>query len=69
MHIIYWILLLDGQTELETLRKIRKTRSIPTIVDVIWRRSSGDFDLRLVSLELMYEVSRSERLNEDDLGT
>lgn len=68
LHIIYWILLLDGQTELQTLRKIRKARCIPTIVDVIWGRSTGDHDLRHISLELMFEVCRSERLNEDDLG-
>jgi len=37
-------------------------------VDVIWHRTGGDFDLRLISLELMYEVSRSERLSENDLG-
>ena len=69
LHIIYWVLFLDGQTELETLRKIRKTKCIPTIVNVLWRRARGDRDLQFVTLELMFEVCRSERLGEEDLGT
>jgi hypothetical protein len=69
LHIVYWVLLLDGQTELETLRKIRKTKCIPTLVDVLWHRSRGDYDLHAVALELMFEVCRSERLSEEDLGT
>jgi hypothetical protein len=59
---------LDGQTELETLRKIRKTKCIPTLVDVLWHRSRGDYDLHAIALELMFEVCRSERLSEEDLG-
>jgi len=69
LHIIYWLLFLDGQTELETLRKIRKTKCIPTMVNVLWRRARGDTDLQFVTLELMFEVCRSERLGEEDLGT
>ena len=69
LHIIYWVLFLDGQTELETLRKIRKTKCIPTMVNVLWRRARGDRDLQFVTLELMFEVCRSERLGEEDLGT
>lgn len=69
LHVVYWVLLLDGQTELETLRKIRKTKCIPTLVDVLWHRSRGDYDLHAVALELMFEVCRSERLSEEDLGT
>jgi hypothetical protein len=65
---VYWILLLDGQTELETLRKIRKTRCISRMVNVLWRRAKGDSDLQIVTLELMFEVCRSERLSDDDLG-
>jgi len=60
--------LLDGQTELETLRKIRKTKCIPNMVEVLWRRSKGDVDLHTIALELMFEVCRSERLSVDDLG-
>ena len=68
LHVVYWVLLLDGQTELETLRKIRKTKCIPTLVDVLWHRSRGDYDLHAIALELMFEVCRSERLSEEDLG-
>jgi hypothetical protein len=65
---VYWVLLLDGQTELETLRKIRKARCVPTMVEVLWRRTKTDYDLHCVSLEVMFEVCRSERLSEEDLG-
>lgn len=68
LYVIYWILLLDGQTEPETLRKIRKMKCIPTMVDVLWRLSKGDYGLRTVAVELMFEICRSERLNEEDLG-
>jgi hypothetical protein len=37
------------------------------MVDVLWRRSKEDYALHGVSLELMFEVCRSERLSEDDL--
>jgi hypothetical protein len=69
LHIIYWLLLLDGQAEPETLRKIRKSKFIPTMVNVLWRRADGDTDLQFITLELMFEVCRSERLGEEDLGT
>ena len=65
---MYWVLLLDGQTELETLRKIRKTKCIPGMVKVLWHRGKGDYEFQTVALELMFEVCRSERLNEEDLG-
>jgi hypothetical protein len=68
LYVVYWVLLLDGQTELETLRKIRKTKCVPSIVDVLWHRSRGDFELHTIALELMYELCRSQRLSDDDLG-
>ena len=43
LYIVYWVLLLDGQTELETLRKIRKMKCIPTMVKVLWQRGKGDY--------------------------
>ena len=66
---MYWVLLLDGNTELETLRKIRKMKCIPTMVTVLWHRSRGDYELHTIALELLFEVCRSERLSEEDLGT
>jgi hypothetical protein len=69
LHIAYWVLLLDGQTELETLRKIRKAKCIPNMMDVVWRRSQGDYELHTVALDLMFEVCRSERLSVEDLGS
>lgn len=68
LYIVYWVLLLDGQTELETLRKIRKMKCIPTMAKVLWQRGKGDYQLQTVALELMFEVCRSERLSEEDLG-
>lgn len=62
------MLLLDGQTELETLRKIRKAKCVPPIVDVLWHRSRGDFELHTIALELMFELCRSQRLSDEDLG-
>jgi len=37
------------------------------MVDVLWRRSKDDYDLHCVTLELMFEICRSERLSEEDL--
>lgn len=68
LRIIYWVLFLDGQTERETLRKIRKSKCIPSMVNVLWRRAKGDTDLQFITLELMFEVCRSERLGDEDLG-
>src|ERR1700737_5621855 len=69
LYVVYWILFLDGQTELETLRKIRKAKSVPSIVDVLWHRSRGDFELLTIALELMFELCRSQRLSDEDLGS
>jgi hypothetical protein len=37
------------------------------MVDVFWRQAKGDYELQIVTLELMFEVCRSERLSEEDL--
>jgi hypothetical protein len=63
------MLLLDSGREMETLRKIRKMKCIPVMVDVLWNRSRGDYQLHIIALELLFEVCRSERLSEEDLGT
>lgn len=39
------------------------------MVDVLWHRSRGDYELHAIALELLFEVCRSERLSEEDLGT
>ena len=39
------------------------------MVDVLWHRSRGDYELHTIALELLFEVCRSERLSEEDLGT
>ena len=69
LYVIYWILFLDGQTEYDTLRKIRKARCIPQMVNVLWYRTKGDFELHRITMVLMFEVCRSERLSEEDLCT
>jgi len=39
------------------------------MVDVLWKRSKEDFELHTIALELLFEICRSERLSEEDLGT
>ena len=39
------------------------------MVNVLWNRSKEDYDLHTIALELLFEVCRSERLGEEDLGT
>lgn len=39
------------------------------MVHTLWKRSSGDYDLHAVAIELTFEVCRSERLSDEDLGT
>jgi hypothetical protein len=68
LYVAYWMLFLDGRTEPQTWRKFRKSKCIPPIVDIIWHRSRGDYELHIIALELMFEVCRSERLSEEDLG-
>ena len=38
------------------------------MVNVLWNRSKDDYDLHIIALELLFEVCRSERLGEEDLG-
>jgi hypothetical protein len=41
---------------------------VKRIVDVIWHRSRGDFELHTIALELMFELCRSQRLSDEDLA-
>ncbi|KAK3322095.1 hypothetical protein B0H66DRAFT_188993 [Apodospora peruviana] len=67
LHVIANFLLLDGRADEETFRRMVNEGCFGRLLDLI--KSCGDHDRRLhrLLLELMYEMSRIERLRPEDL--
>ncbi|KAK0648798.1 hypothetical protein B0T16DRAFT_408844 [Cercophora newfieldiana] len=67
LHVIANFLLLDGRTEESTFRRMIGEGCFGRLLDLIRNCSHDDRRLHRLLLELMYEMSRIERLRAEDL--
>ncbi|TDZ28213.1 Protein dip1 [Colletotrichum spinosum] len=67
LHAIVLFLLLDGQAEESTFSHMIEEACFPRLVELINGRKDLDLRLHRLLLELMYEMSRIERLRPADL--
>lgn len=67
LHAIASLLLLEGQQDDATYPRMIKEACFPRLLELIYERREEDPQLHRLLLELMYEMSRVERLRLDDL--
>ncbi|TDZ61380.1 Protein dip1 [Colletotrichum sidae] len=67
LHAIVLFLLLDGQAEESTYSRMIEEACFPRLVELINGRKDRDLRLHRLLLELVYEMSRIERLRPADL--
>ncbi|KAJ9134768.1 Protein dip1 [Pleurostoma richardsiae] len=67
LNVIANFLLLDGRSDDSTFRHMIEEGCFPRLVDLIDSRRDGDHRLHRLLLELLYEMSRIERLRTEDL--
>lgn len=68
VYIIASFLLLDGRHNEETFEMMNKEGSFVKLVDLVKSRRNQDSRLHRLLLELLYEMSRMQRLSLDDLA-
>lgn len=67
LYAISSFLLLDGRTHEDTLRSMVEESCFGRLIELINGRKQEDPDLHRLLLDLMYEMSRIERLRYEDL--
>ena len=67
LHVISSFLLLDGRAEEATFRRMIDEACFPRLVELINGRRDDDPRLHRLLLQLVYEMSRMERLRTEDL--
>lgn len=67
LHAIACLLLLEGQHDEATYPRMIKEACFPRLLELIHERREEDPQLHRLLLELMYEMSRVERLRAEDL--
>ncbi|KAL5597025.1 hypothetical protein BROUX41_006306 [Berkeleyomyces rouxiae] len=69
LHVVSWFMLLDGRLNPDLFRLMIENASFPRLAELIFRHGRGRGDARLhrLLLELMFEMSRIERLRREDL--
>lgn len=67
LHAIACLLLLDGEHDDSVFPHMIGEACFPRLLDLIRQREDDDPRVKRLLLQLMYEMSRMERLREDDL--
>ncbi|KKA28010.1 hypothetical protein TD95_004843 [Thielaviopsis punctulata] len=69
LHVLAWFLLLEGRASPDSFRLMIEQSCFPRLVELIYRHGRGRGDARLhrLLLEVMFEMSRIERLRREDL--
>ncbi|ROT42717.1 hypothetical protein SODALDRAFT_354892 [Sodiomyces alkalinus F11] len=67
LHVISCFLLLDGRKDESTFARMVEEGCFPRLLDLLHGRKERDGRLHRLLLELMYEMSRIERLRMEDL--
>lgn len=68
LHLIASFLLLDGRENEVTFEKMNREGCFPRLLELIKEGKRADPTLHRMFLELLYEMSRMQRLSIDDLG-
>ncbi|KAK5172966.1 pre-rRNA processing [Saxophila tyrrhenica] len=69
LHISVAFLIYDGRTNENGFSMLQGEGTFPRLVQLIRDKRDNDYGLHKLLLELLYEISRSQRLNRDDLVT
>jgi hypothetical protein len=68
LHLIVAFLLFDGRQNEITLEMMNDEGAFPTLVELIQGRKDDEAGLHRMLLELLYEMSRIQRLRPEDLS-
>jgi hypothetical protein len=67
LHVVAGFLLLDGRQDEKMFGHMIEEACFPRLLELIYSRKHEDSSLLRLLLELMYEMSRAERLRTEDL--
>lgn len=68
LHIIVAFLLMDGRRDEKTYEMMNEEGVFPRLLELIMERKDDESGLHRMLLELLYEMSRIQRLRIQDLG-
>ncbi|CAD6443020.1 54967905-b189-4959-a061-9f4045707ff1 [Sclerotinia trifoliorum] len=68
LHVIASFLLFDGRQNEATFEMMNKEGCFPRLLELVKKRDSEDPSLHRLLLELLYEMSRMQRISFEDLG-
>ena len=68
LHIVVAILLLDGRRDEETYKMMNGEGAFPRLLELVQERVDDDAGLHRMLLELLYDMSRIQRLRFEDLS-
>lgn len=68
LHITAAFLLFDGRGHEATFEMMQNEGAFPKLVDLVRENREDDLALHRLLLELLYEMSRMQRLTREDLG-
>lgn len=69
LHFLAGFLLLDGRQNEATFEKMNEEGCFPRLVELIQHEKINDASIHRLMLELVYEMSRIQRLSYEDLGS
>lgn len=69
MHITAAFLLFDGRDHEATFEMMQNEAAFPKLVELVREKQDDDSGLHRLLLELLYEMSRMQKLTREDLGT
>lgn len=68
LHITAAFLLFDGRSHEPTFEMMQNEGVFPKLVELVREKREGDSGLHRLLLELLYEMSRMQKLTREDLG-
>lgn len=68
MHITAAFLLFDGRAHEPTFEMMQNEGAFPKLVELVREKQEDDMGMHRLLLELLYEMSRMQKLSRDDLG-
>ena len=68
LHLIAAFLLFDGKENEETFETMNEEGAFPKLVELIRHAPGGDPDLHRLLLQLLYEMSRIQRIKYQELS-
>lgn len=69
LHVVVAILLLDGRQDEETFKMMNGEGAFPRLLDLIQEKVDDAAGLHRMLLELLYDMSRIQRIRIEDLSS